>query len=85
MQRVRPSRHSVPPGKVVRRSRVESREAQRHKRGPSSSTALRVQWLDALVKRFGPEAVAEWGSAPTGEWSFESWCQQRMLWAARAS
>ncbi len=35
-------------------------EAVRHKRGPSGFTALRVQWLEALVERFGRDAVAEW-------------------------
>lgn len=50
---------------------------RRRKPEPDPETALRAEWLAALVRYYGPERVAWENFEPQGVWRFETWAAAR--------
>ncbi|MEM8884401.1 MAG: hypothetical protein AAGD14_10045 [Planctomycetota bacterium] len=67
---------------IQTRPRIGDLPKRRKKKTPQPETILRIEWLEWLVEKYGPEAASEWQEPPI---SFAEWCRRRQLDAHEAA
>ena len=62
--------------------RIGDTRRRRKKKNPEPLTALRVEWLEWLVEKYGADVVSDWQDPPV---TFTEWKRARELSAHEAA